>query len=138
MSITGWTKRPPAPAVEMGAKSVVCEGLTPPVPVGLAETDEVVLMVGMTKEPMLEGTTVAGSVLVELGSGNEAQVVEVEVVVSVWPGQLVAVGLHSVMVTVLVMVWVDVVVMSISSAETMATAAATMAKMLLNCILSGW
>jgi hypothetical protein len=31
-----------------------------------------------------------------------------------------------------------VVVLSTSSAETMATAADTMAKMLLNCILSGW
>lgn len=92
----------------------------------------------MTKEELAVGP----AVLVELDSGKEAQVVEVEVVVDVLrPGQLVAVGLHSVMVTVLVSVWVDVVVMSPSSAPPVAMerpAKARTEMMLLNCIVTGF
>lgn len=90
---------------------------------------------GMTKDELAVGP----AVLVELDSGKEAQVVVVEVVVEVRPGQLVAVGLHSVMVTVLVRVWVEVVVMSPSSAVAMARPAkARTEMMLLNCIVTGF
>lgn len=83
-----------------------------------------------------EELAVGPLVEVELETGN-VQLVEVDVVVEVRPGQLVAVGLHWVMVTVLVMVWVDVVVMSASWAATRERPVARTATMLLNCIVSG-
>lgn len=82
------------------------------------------------------------TVLVELEAGNDQLVeVVVEVVVETRPGQLVAVGLHSVMVTVLVWVWVDVMVVSKPApsaawAETSDRPAARQAMMLLNCIVA--
>ena len=89
-----------------------------------------------------EGELAVGpTVLVELDTGN-VQLVEVvvEVLVETWPGQLVIVGLHWVMVTVLVWVWVDVTVVSASTpsavwAETRDRPAARKATMLLNCIV---
>lgn len=93
---------------------------------------------GVELERMKEELAVGPAVLVELDIGNDAQVVEVVVVVVVRPGQFVAVGLHWVMVTVRVMVWVDVVVESASTswAATMDRPVARTARMLLNCIVS--
>lgn len=79
--------------------------------------------------------TVGPWVAVELEMGN-AQLVVVAVVVVVRPGQLLAVGLHWVMVTVLVRVWVEVVVMSASWAATRERPVARTATMLLNCMVS--
>jgi hypothetical protein len=93
---------------------------------------EVSLGVGMTKEPVPVGS----SVLVELDTGNDAQLVVVEVVVLVRPGQLLTVGLHEVTVTVWVRVWVEVVVLSASWAATRERPVARTARMLLYCILT--
>jgi hypothetical protein len=131
-NMAGWTNRLPAAAVEAeGSGPVVWEGESPPLLADGVMTAEL---------EMMKELAVGPAVLVELDMGNDAdsQVVVVEVVVEVWPGQLVAVGLHSVMVTVLVRVWVDVVVVSPSSAATMAKLAARTAMMLLNCIVTDW
>jgi hypothetical protein len=89
-------------------------------------------------EGMKEPVPVGPAVLVELDTGNDAQLVVVEVAVEVRPGQLEAVGLHWVMVTVLVRVWVEVVVVSASWAATRERPVARTATMLLNCIVSDW
>ena len=78
---------------------------------------------------------VGPAVEVELERGK-LQLVEVEVTVEVRPGQLVTVGLHWVTVMVWVRVWVDVVVMSPSSAATSTRLVARTAMMLLNCMVS--
>jgi hypothetical protein len=87
-------------------------------------------------EGMKDPVPVGPAVLVELDTGNDAQLVVVDVSVEVRPGQLVAVGLHCVMVTVLVRVWVDVVVVSASWAATRERPVARTATMLLNCMVS--
>jgi hypothetical protein len=96
------------------------------------------MTVGATTGAELEGMKGALAVgpteLVELYSGK-LQLVVVVVVVDVRAGQLVTVGLHWVMVTVLVSVWVDVVVLSGSTAATKERPVARTATMLLNCIL---
>lgn len=79
--------------------------------------------------------TVGPWVAVELEMGK-AQLVVVAVVVVVRPGQLLAVGLHWVIVTVWVRVWVEVVVMSASWAATSERPVARTAMMLLNCMMS--
>lgn len=108
---------------------MVEDGDEPPEPDGVT----------MAEPDMVNDVEAVGpAVLVELDSGKEAQVVAVEVVVDWWcAGQSVTVGWHEVMVTVLVRVWVDVVVVSASWAETRdRPVAARMVMMLLNCILS--
>lgn len=113
----------------MGLGSWVCEGgrLAPEEPEKPGRDE-----VGMAMD---EGTPPVGpTVVVVLDAGN-VQLVCVVVVVSVRPGQLVAVGLHWVMVIVLVSVCVDVVVVS-TSAATRERPAARTARMLLNCIVT--
>lgn len=116
-------------------------------PVGMAElvgevlVDEgappaVVLAAGLEVDRMNDELAVGPAVLVELDRGK-AQLVEVEVVVEVeWPGQLVAVGLHWVMVSVLVRVWVDVVVMSASCATARVRPVARTVRRVLNCMVA--
>lgn len=117
----GWRRRPAAP------------------PVATAEGADVVALVGWiwtTEVSITVGLWVGAAQVVELlwYQVGAAETV-VFVLAHVRPGQLVAVGLHSVMVTVCVMVEVEVVVIS-SSAIAIDRLAATTAKMVLNCILN--
>jgi hypothetical protein len=126
-----------------------------PVPEGpevsTLEPDPGPVTTGREVEMMKEELAVGPTVVVELDRGN-VQLVEEEMmllvllmllvlvllleVVDVRPGQLLTVGLHWVTVTVLVMVWVEVVVVSTSWAATSERPVARTATMLLNCIVS--
>lgn len=104
---------------------------------------------GREVEMMKDELAVGPTVVVELDRGNVQLVEEMMLlvlllvvlvllleVVDVRPGQLLTVGLHWVTVTVLVMVWVEVVVVSTSWAATSERPVARTATMLLNCIVS--
>ncbi len=126
--MAGCTNTPAAAPVGMAdvlGAALDGEGALPP---------PVVTAALVVDDRMKDDEAVGPAVLVELDRGK-AQLVEVEVVVEVWPGQLVAVGLHWVMVRVLVRVWVEVVVMSASWARVRPAAARTVRRVL-NCMVA--